>query len=113
MSDILFSRRRSFILLILLNSYFCRFDEFDEAIDEAIEDDIKEADGGGELCGRGYPLGEPWWRSGWNAVLQADFAQCQQFDPDRLQVDSAFPPSEVGKMKTQIVVGKRLTLQTI
>lgn len=24
-----------------------RFDEFDEAIDEAIEDDIKEADGGG------------------------------------------------------------------
>lgn len=26
--------------------YF-RFDEFDEAIDEAIEDDIKEADGGG------------------------------------------------------------------
>lgn len=25
--------------------YF-RFDEFDEAIDEAIEDDIKEADGG-------------------------------------------------------------------
>lgn len=28
-----------------------RFDEFDEAIDEAIEDDIKEADGGG--VGRG------------------------------------------------------------
>lgn len=28
--------------------YF-RFDEFDEAIDEAIEDDIKEADGGG-MC---------------------------------------------------------------
>jgi len=26
-----------------------RFDEFDEAIDEAIEDDIKEADGGGML----------------------------------------------------------------
>lgn len=29
-------------------AYF-RFDEFDEAIDEAIEDDIKEADGGG-MC---------------------------------------------------------------
>lgn len=28
---------------------FFRFDEFDEAIDEAIEDDIKEADGGG-MC---------------------------------------------------------------
>lgn len=33
--------------------YFCqwlfyRFDEFDEAIEEAIEEDIKEAEGGGE-----------------------------------------------------------------
>lgn len=26
----------------------CRFDEFDEAIEEAIEEDIKEAEGGGE-----------------------------------------------------------------
>uniref|UniRef100_A0A5G2RMY9 Remodeling and spacing factor 1 n=1 Tax=Sus scrofa TaxID=9823 RepID=A0A5G2RMY9_PIG len=32
----------------------CQFDEFDEAIDEAIEDDIKEADGGG--VGRGKDI---------------------------------------------------------
>lgn len=28
-------------------SIFVRFDEFDEAIEEAIEEDIKEAEGGG------------------------------------------------------------------
>ena len=27
---------------------FSRFDEFDEAIEEAIEEDVKEAEGGGE-----------------------------------------------------------------
>lgn len=30
------------------NLNFCRFDEFDEAIEEAIEEDIKEAEGGGK-----------------------------------------------------------------
>uniref|UniRef100_A0A8C5RJE8 Ig-like domain-containing protein n=1 Tax=Laticauda laticaudata TaxID=8630 RepID=A0A8C5RJE8_LATLA len=42
-------------------------------------------------------------------------ASCLQFgksNPTRLKVDSAFHPSEVGKMRTQIVGGKRLTLLT-
>ncbi|KAE8627791.1 hypothetical protein XENTR_v10007163 [Xenopus tropicalis] len=33
-----------------------RFDEFDEAIDEAIEDDIRDADGGGGATGRGKDM---------------------------------------------------------
>ncbi|KAG8431259.1 hypothetical protein GDO86_019161 [Hymenochirus boettgeri] len=33
-----------------------RFDEFDEAIDEAIEDDIRDADGGGGGAGRGKDM---------------------------------------------------------
>ncbi|ETE57456.1 DEAD-box ATP-dependent RNA helicase 42, partial [Ophiophagus hannah] len=49
--------------------------------------------------GRGREEG-PWWRSGETAVLQANSAQCQQFDPDRLKVDSAFRPSEAGQMRT-------------
>uniref|UniRef100_A0A8C5RT26 E1 domain-containing protein n=1 Tax=Laticauda laticaudata TaxID=8630 RepID=A0A8C5RT26_LATLA len=43
--------------------------------------------------------------------IRALVAQCcQQFNSDRLKVDSAFHPSKVGKMRTQIVGGKRLTL---
>lgn len=33
---------------VMWSFVYLRFDEFDEAIDEAIEDDIKEADGGGK-----------------------------------------------------------------
>lgn len=40
-----------YLMLFLHDLYsflnFCRFDEFDEAIEEAIEEDIKEAEGGG------------------------------------------------------------------
>uniref|UniRef100_A0A8C6XDL3 DnaJ heat shock protein family (Hsp40) member C4 n=1 Tax=Naja naja TaxID=35670 RepID=A0A8C6XDL3_NAJNA len=42
--------------------------------------------------------------------LQANSAHCQQFDPDRLRVDSAFRPSEVGKMRAQIVEDNELLI---
>uniref|UniRef100_A0A8C6VQY6 Potassium voltage-gated channel subfamily H member 7 n=1 Tax=Naja naja TaxID=35670 RepID=A0A8C6VQY6_NAJNA len=35
-------------------------------------------------------------------VREADSAHCQEFDPDQLKVDSAFHPSEVAKLRTQI-----------
>ncbi|ETE60429.1 hypothetical protein L345_13829, partial [Ophiophagus hannah] len=48
----------------------------------------------------------------WGQVADSVKRLERAFDPDRLKLDSAFPPSEVGKMRTQVVGGKRPTLQT-
>uniref|UniRef100_A0A670ZE76 Ig-like domain-containing protein n=1 Tax=Pseudonaja textilis TaxID=8673 RepID=A0A670ZE76_PSETE len=45
-------------------------------------------------------------------LLTAGCLQSGKSNPTRLKVDSAFHPSEVGKMRTQNVGGKRLTLLT-